>query len=438
MTVIIKFFFLFTLLLAAVVIPSFSVQADNSLAPLITYPDGEAIPNQYIVVFKEGVADKKVNKHHDDINALLYEEKKRFKRGLLNELISGIEYTYDFDTFQGYAGYFPENVLTKIRESDDVAFVEEDHQVFPNVVQKNAPWGLARISHRERLVRDTYNKYLYDETAGKNVTVYVLDTGVKIDHAEFQGRARFGANFVRGEPDTDINGHGTHVAGIVAGTTFGVAKKAHIVAVKVLGRRGGSNMAVIKGIEWAVRDHRKAVAEAKRTGKIFKGSVINMSLGGRKSLALNKAANDAVDAQAVVVVAAGNGNADACKFSPSGAEKVITVAASTIEDTRAWFSNWGICVDLFAPGKDILSAWIGSNTATRVVSGTSMASPHVAGLAAYFLALSRTPLKPYQVLMKLIFEATNNALCEVSSSPNLLAYNGFVHSEIRDDLLSWK
>ncbi|CAG8610409.1 11256_t:CDS:2 [Paraglomus brasilianum] len=433
MTVMIKFLFLFMLLLATVVALSPSGHVDNALAPLMSYDDDESIPDQYIVVFKEGATSDKLSKHHDDINSLLYEEKKRFKRGLLNELISGIEYTYEFDTFRGYAGKFSPSVLTKIRESDDVAFVEKDQKVFPtSAFQQGAPWNLARTSHRDRLVLATYNKYYYDATAGKGVTAYVLDTGVFVNHTDFGGRARWGANFARGQPDADISGHGTHVAAIIAGTRFGVAKKAQIVAVKVLGERGGSNMAVIKGIEWAVKDHRKAVAEAKRTGKVHKGSIINMSLGGGKSNALNKAANDAVDAGAVVVVAAGNSNADACKFSPAGAQKVITVAASTIEDTRAWFSNWGICVDLFAPGRDILSAWIGSPIATRVLSGTSMATPHVAGLAAYFLALSRTPLTPLQVLLKLVFEATKNALCEVAGSPNLLGYNGFVHSKIKD------
>jgi len=173
-----------------------------------------------------------------------------------------------------------------------VAYVEKDQKVFPSAIQYNATWNLARISHHERLNRATYKKYLYNENAGKGVTAYVLDSGVFVAHADFGGRARWGANFAQGEPDADIIGHGTHIAGILAGTKFGVAKKAQIVAVKVLGGRSGSTMAVIKGIEWAVKDHMKAVAEAKRKGKIHKGSVINMSLGGGKSLALNKASND--------------------------------------------------------------------------------------------------------------------------------------------------
>ncbi|CAG8622958.1 8634_t:CDS:2 [Paraglomus occultum] len=413
------------LLTTVVALPPFNGGSDNTLAPLLSYPNAEHIPDEYIVVFKDAVTDERVSCHHNDVDSLLYEERKMFKRGFMNELISGIQHTYDFEGFRGYSGRFSESVLAKIRQSDDVAFVERNQRVYPSIIQNQSPWGLARISHRERLVQSTFSTYQYDATAGNGVTAYVIDTGVNINHTDFGGRARWGANFSPGQPDQDLGGHGTHVAGTIAGTTYGVAKNAQIVAVKVLGPQGGTNSDVIKGVQWTVADYKKAVDDARRAGKVYKGAVINMSLGGGKSNALDKAVNEAVTAGIVVVVAAGNENSDACLASPSGAEKVITVAASTVEDTRAWFSNWGKCVEIFAPGRDITSDWIGSNTATNRISGTSMASPHVAGLAAYFLGLSAIPLTPKQVLDKIVNTATRNALCEVANSPNLLAYNGF-------------
>jgi len=424
----IKFLFLVTLLLATVVaFPSYGGSDDNTVAPLLSYPNAEYIPGEYIVVFKDVVTDERISCHHNDVNSLLYEERRVLKRGFMDELISGIRHTYDFEGFRGYSGRFSESVLAKIRQSDDVAFVEPNQRIYPRIVQPDSPWGLARISHRERLVGSTITTYQYDASAGKGVTAYVVDTGVNINHTDFGGRARWGANFSPGQPDQDLGGHGTHVAGTIAGTKYGVAKNAQIVAVKVLGPQGGSNADVIKGVEWVVADHKRAVEDARRAGRVYPGSVINMSLGGGKSTALDGAVENAVTAGVVVVVAAGNENADACNGSPSGADKVITVGASTIEDTRAWFSNWGRCVELFAPGRDITSAWIGSNTATNKISGTSMASPHVAGLAAYYLGLSpKTPLTPQQVLTKILNTATRNALCEVANSPNLLAYNGFV------------
>jgi len=422
-----KFLVLTTLLVAAVtalqVYPK-DKDDDTPLAPLISSQGAEIIPDKYIVVFKTEVTADQVSCHHNRVNAALFEERKKFKRGFMTELISGIEHVYDFDGFQGYSGKFSEDVLNGIRQSDDVAYVEKDHKVYADVIQENAPWGLARISHRDRLQWNTYNKYLYNPAAGEGITAYVIDTGIYINHTDFGGRARWGVTIPRGEPSIDNVGHGTHVAGTIAGTKFGVAKNARLVAVKVLGQEGGTVSDVIRGIEWTVRDHKRSVDEAKRTGRKYKGSVANMSLGGAKSYALDRAANAAVNNGVVLVVAAGNSNADACTQSPSGAAKVISVAASTIRDERAGFSNYGRCVALFGPGLNILSTWIGYPTATKSISGTSMASPHVAGLAAYFLSLSPSPLTPVALRNKLIALATRNALTDVMGSPNLLAYNG--------------
>ncbi|KAG1440291.1 hypothetical protein G6F57_019077 [Rhizopus arrhizus] len=179
--------------------------------------------------------------------------------------------------------------------------------------------------------------------------------------------------------DQDGNGHGSHCAGTIAGKKYGVAKKAEPVAVKVLKSNGSGSMSdVVAGVDWATSDFLNRKKQAQEAGKSFKGAAANMSLGGGKSAALDRIVNGAVDAGLVFAVAAGNDNKDACDYSPARAEKAITVGASTVFDERAYFSNYGKCVDVFAPGLDIQSIWIGSNTATNTISGTSMASPHVA------------------------------------------------------------
>jgi oryzin len=230
------------------------------------------------------------------------------------------------------------------------------------LMQLNAPWGLGRISHRT----PSYSDYYWDSTSGQNVRVYVVDSGIQTSHAEFEGRAVWGANLVAGSADVDENGHGTHVAGTVGGKTFGVARKATLVAVKVLKADGsGSYSDIIAGIEWAV-------SNATALGIVNK-SVINMSVGGLVSPALNNAVKQATDAGITFVVAAGNSNRDAIAYSPASAPSAITVGASDGTDQRAWFSNWGLSVDLFAPGVAVLSSVIGSsNTGTAYYTGTSM------------------------------------------------------------------
>ncbi|KAK4691030.1 hypothetical protein P7C70_g9436, partial [Phenoliferia sp. Uapishka_3] len=228
--------------------------------------------------------------------------------------------------------------------------------------------------------------------------------GVNILHADLVGRASWGKTIPK-DPDQDLNGHGSHVAGTIAGTKYGVAKQAHIIAVKVLGAGGSGTMSdVVAGVSWAADEaYRKAneATEMRKKGKksSHKGSVANMSLGGGKSPALDSAVDAAVEDGLHFAVAAGNDNKDACSYSPAASPLAITVGASTIADERAYFSNHGPCVDVFAPGLNILSIWntgnqslntsTSSSTSIRI-SGTSMASPHVAGLAAYFLSLYPT------------------------------------------------
>ena len=266
-------------------------------------------------------------------------------------------------------------------------------------IENSAPWGLARISHRNSLSFSTFNKYLYSTDGGEGVDVYVIDTGTNYEHVDFEGRAKWGKTIPDGDVDEDGNGHGTHCSGTIAGKKYGVAKKANVIAVKVLKSNGSGTMSdVVKGVEWAVENHLKAVKKAKEgKNKGFKGSTANMSLGGGKSQTLDLAVNAAVDNGLHFAVAAGNDNANSCNYSPAAAEKAVTVGASTLADERAYFSNYGKCNDIFAPGLNIQSTWIGSKYATNTISGTSMASPHIAGLLAYFLSMQPSSDSAYAV-----------------------------------------
>lgn len=279
------------------------------------------------------------------------------------------------------------------------------------IKQHHAPWGLGRISHRVRNNPD----YFYSDSAGKGVRVYVLDTGIRTSHAEFApNRAVWGTNFIPDTPNADEDGHGTHVAGTIAGKTFGVAKKATVVAVKVLDRTGSGYMSyLLQGLNWAV-------ADAKKRG-IAKKAVINMSLGGDYTEAVNAGVKAATDAGMTVVVAAGNDDGDAKEYSPGSASTAITVGASDTADMRAYFSNYGGGVDIFAPGVGILSASKGGDKANMTMSGTSMAAPHVAGLAAYFIA--REHLSGYAAVSKRILNAATKGVRDRKGSADRIAYN---------------
>jgi len=349
-----------------------------------------------------------------------------------------LKHTYNIASeFLGYSGHFDEAVIEQLRRHPDVEYIEQDSEVHTlgSTVEKMAPWGLARISHRDTLSLGSFNKYLYSDDGGEGVDVYVIDTGTNTEHVDFEGRAHWGKTIPSGDPDEDGNGHGTHCSGTIAGKKFGVAKKANVYAVKVLRSNGSGSMSdVVKGVEFAVESHVDNVAAAKDGKKKgFKGSAANMSLGGGKSPTLDMAVNAAVDAGMHFAVAAGNDNADACSYSPAAAEKPITVGASTSFDDRAYFSNFGKCTDIFAPGLNIQSTWIGTKYATNTISGTSMASPHIAGLLAYLLSLSPAKdsayavadITPKKLKETLIAISTKGALKDIpSGTPNYLAWNG--------------
>ncbi|CCC70506.1 hypothetical protein NCAS_0F00220 [Naumovozyma castellii] len=429
------------------------------MAPLVTptpYPvvsgasansnaNSNIIPNRYIVVFKKSILPEEVDFHKELINQIQLESAAKLPKddkffsasAIEDESINqgGILTTFNISNLlNGYVGYFTDEVLELIRMNPLVEYVEKDSLVqateFDN--QNNAPWGLARISHRERLNLGSFNKYLYDDDAGKGVTCYVIDTGINTEHNDFNKRAVWGKTIPLNDKDIDGNGHGTHCAGTIASTHYGVAKNAEVVAVKVLRSNGSGSMSdVIKGVEFAAESHIKAAKEKK---KGFKGSTANMSLGGGKSPTLDLAVNAAVDAGIHFAVAAGNENQDACNTSPASAERAITVGASTLSDDRAYFSNWGKCVDIFAPGLNILSTYIGDDDATATLSGTSMASPHVAGLLTYFLSLQPgsdseffdpTELTPAQMKKKLINYSSKDVLFDLpEGTPNKLIFNG--------------
>ncbi|MQY11500.1 hypothetical protein SRB5_16190 [Streptomyces sp. RB5] len=261
----------------------------------------------------------------------------------------------------------------KLAADDAVASVEANQTVHATATQTNPPsWGLDRIDQANLPLNQTYT---YPDKAGQGVTAYVIDTGVRISHSTFGGRAANGYDAVDGDNVAqDGNGHGTHVAGTIAGSQYGVAKKANIVAVRVLDNSGsGSTAGVIEGIDW-VADHHSGP------------SVANMSLGGGASSTLDSAVTAAINSGVTFAVAAGNESRDASLGSPARVAAAITVGATDSGDNRASYSNYGTVVDLFAPGSSITSSWNTSDSATNSISGTSMATPHVAGAAALYLA----------------------------------------------------
>jgi len=311
---------------------------------------------------------------------------------------------------RGFVVQADDRALAKLLADDRVEYVEEDGEVSINATQSGATWGIDRIDQRNLPLSGTYE---YNTTAS-NVNTYIVDTGVLGTHAQFTGRMIAGYTAISdGRGTTDCNGHGTHVAGTVAGTTHGVAKAAKISPIRVLGCNGsGTNSGVIAGMDWVAANH-------------IKPAVANMSLGGGASSATDTAVANMSNAGVTVVVAAGNDNANACNYSPARAPSAITVGSTASNDARSSFSNFGTCLDIFAPGTSITSAWYTSTTATNTISGTSMASPHVAGVAALYLANNPTAT-PTQVTNAILAAATTGKVTSPGTgSPNLLLYSLF-------------
>ncbi|KAJ2928325.1 hypothetical protein H1R20_g8752, partial [Candolleomyces eurysporus] len=344
-------------------------------------------------------------------------------RQLISAAQETVEVVYEYaNVFNGFAVDLDDTSLNFLQTLPEVETISEDGVMHVTAVveQTDAPWGLARLSSETQQWSKNQDasqlsfKYTYDDSAGAGVDIYVVDTGVRINHTEFGTRARWGKTFGECYSDEDDNGHGTHVAGTAAGAKYGVAKSASIIAVKVLDKDGsGAISDIIAGLDWVLGQH----------ATTSRPSIVNMSLGGSSSPSLDDATKRLIEQGIHVVVAAGNSNTDVKDTSPAHVEEVITVGASTINDERAWFSNYGSVVDIFAPGQNITSAWFRSSDDTLNISGTSMASPHVTGLVAYLIALQGN-IEPAAMRKKVQELGTRDVLSDIPSGTiNILAHN---------------
>ena len=350
-----------------------------------------AVAGSYLVILKDGVSTQS-------------------SRSLADRHNAKITHTYK-SVLHGYAAKMSESDARATAADPSVAYVEQDLKLHAFATQSPVPsWGLDRIDQRDLPLN---NSYTYPNTAS-NVTAYIIDTGIRTTHQDFGGRAVWGTNTAGDGNNTDCNGHGTHVAGTVGGNSYGVAKGVKLVAVKVLNCQGsGTLTGVASGIDWATSNHTSGPA------------VANMSLGASGSNAtLETAVRNSIADGITYAIASGNSNADACNFTPARVAEAITVNASDNTDARASFSNFGTCTDIFAPGVNITSAWNTGDTATNTISGTSMATPHVAGGAALYLGANPSA-SPATVQQALKDNATLNKITNPGTgSPNRLLFVG--------------
>ncbi|MET7711458.1 S8 family peptidase [Streptomyces sp. NPDC005407] len=357
---------------------------DLRLAPTAT-----AIQNSWIVVLKDGstrAADLGVTPKH----------------------------TYR-SVLEGFSTTMSRAKAAELAADPRVAYVEQNSTVRLNETQTNATWGLDRVDQRNLPLSKSYTY----NTSASNVNAYIIDTGIRTSHSEFGGRASVGTDTVGGgQNGQDCQGHGTHVAGTVGGRTYGVAKGVKLIAVRVLDCSGsGTTAGVIAGVDWV-------------TANAKKPAVANMSLGGSANTSLDNAVKKSIASGVSYAIAAGNGiliglPANACNYSPARVPEAITVGATDSSDRRASFSNYGTCLDLFAPGVNITSAWKDNDTATNTISGTSMATPHTVGVAALYLSTHATAT-PAQVRDALVNNATSGKVQDPrTGSPNKLLYSLF-------------
>ena len=372
---------------------------------------GAVIPDQFIVVLHAPAASVEGGAV-EPAAVTATAEAARLAANVYGEVL----YVYD-SALTGFAVRVPAGEATvaaaALEDDPNVDYIEPDRvvrAVETDATQTGATWGLDRI---DQVALPLNSSYTYPNT-GSGVHAYIIDTGMRITHAQFSGRVGGGYTAINdGRGVVDCNGHGTHVAGTVGGTTYGVAKQVTLHPVRVLDCNGsGSNAGVIAGVDW-VKANRVTPA------------VANMSLGGGASAALDTAVANAIAANVTFAVAAGNDNLNACNYSPARTAAALTVGATTSTDARASYSNYGTCLDIFAPGSSITSAWYSSDTAITTISGTSMATPHVAGVAALYLAANGSAT-PAQVAQALTANAPAKVTNPGTGSPNRLLYVGFM------------
>ena len=363
-------------------------------APLLVHAPGpNTIQGAYIVVYKDAVADVD---------------------GQVNQAGQQLGFTADFTykySIKGFAAKLSPAAVQALRNDPNVDFIEQDQIAHAGTIQSNATWGLDRIDQRALPLSTTYQ---YDQT-GAGVDAYCIDTGIRFTHSEFGGRAVTGYDAITiGGTAADGNGHGTHTAGTIGGATYGVAKGVRLIAVRVLDNSGsGSYSQVVAGIDWVTGNHTTTPA------------VANMSLGGPADAALDAAVRRSIADGVTYCVSAGNSSANVSTQSPADVAEAITVGATDISDVFAYFSNFGAGVDISGPGVDVTSAWFTNNTATAVLSGTSMSSPHVAGVAALYLAANPTAT-PAAVQSALVSNATTGVITSIpSGTANRLLYSLF-------------
>jgi len=361
---------------------------------------GAAAPTEtsvsLIVVLRDNVADPA---------AVAREQTTRF----------GGQITYVYTrVLKGYAVRGPAGFQAAVSGDQRVAYVERDGEMSASATQTGATWGIDRIDQRALPLNGTYDY----TAAGSGVKAYIIDTGVLYSHTEFGGRAIAGTDAITpGGSALDCNGHGTHVAGTVGGSTYGMAKGVTLVGVRVLDCSGrGTTSGVIAGVDWVTANHAGP-------------AVANMSLGGGASSSLDTAVRNSIASGVSYAIAAGNGNIvgiaqDACKSSPARVAEAMTIGAADKTDKKASWSNYGSCVDWFAPGVGITSAWYTSNSATNTISGTSMATPHTTGVAALYLSLN-LGATPQQVRDALYANTTKGIVTSSRTANNHLLFTNY-------------
>ncbi|BCJ61339.1 S8 family peptidase [Micromonospora endophytica] len=378
--------------------------AEPATGQVLHADDQSAVTDSYIVVLKDSAVSRA------QVGATA--------KTLADKHGGSVARTYR-DALRGFEVRLSERAAKRLAADPAVAYVQQNRTVSIFDTQSPTPsWGLDRVDQRSLPLN---NAYTYPNN-GAGVTAYIIDTGIRFSHSDFGGRAVTGFDAIDGGSADDGNGHGTHVAATVGGSAYGVAKGVTLVGVRVLNNSGSGTYAqVIAGIDWVTADHEPG-----------EPAVANMSLGGGYDQATNDAVSRSIADGVVYSLAAGNSNANACSSSPAATPEAITVGATTSTDARASYSNYGTCLDIFAPGSSITSAWIGSDTATRTIDGTSMAAPHVAGAAA--LALAANPgYTPQQIRDLLVNDATSNVVTSPGTgSPNKLLYTGNIVPPTQD------